>query len=90
MGAKQQKVEKATKSTKSAPGGSIWTQANAKFKFGEPFLSEAELEKAGPGCVALHARYMKECEEQRKVRMVAMIKRQLFCVMQNLSLSSWD
>ena len=78
MGAKQQKVEKATKSTKSAPGGSIWTQANAKFKFGEPFLSEAELEKAGPGCVALHAWYMKECEEKRTTGMVAVFKKQHF------------
>ena len=78
MGAKQQKVEKATKLTKSAPRGSIWTQANAKFKFGETFLSEGELEKAGPGCVALHAWYMKECEEHRTGRIVAVIKRQHF------------
>ena len=55
VGAKQQKVDKPTKSSKSAPGGSIWTQANPKFKFGERFLSKIELEKAGPGCVALHA-----------------------------------
>ena len=78
MGAKQQKVEKATKSTKSAPGGSIWTQANPKFKFREPFLSEIELEKAGPRCVALHAWYLKECEEHRTGRIVVVIKHQHF------------
>ena len=56
---------KPTKSSKSALGGSVWTQANPKFKFGEPFLSEIELEMAGPRCVALHAWYMKECEEHK-------------------------
>jgi hypothetical protein len=75
VGAKQQKVEKATKSTKSAPGGSIWTQANTKFQFGESFLSEAELEKVGLGCVVLHAWYMKECEEHRTGGIIAVIKR---------------
>jgi hypothetical protein len=39
VGAKQQKVEKPTRSSKSAPVGSVWTRANPKFKFGEPFLS---------------------------------------------------
>jgi Cu/Zn superoxide dismutase len=58
--------------------GSIWTQANAKFKFGDPMLSETELEKAGPRCVALHAHYMKECEEHRKSGMIVVIKRQHF------------
>ena len=71
-------MEKATKLTKSAPRGSIWTQANAKFKFGETFLSEGELEKAGPGCVALHAWYMKECEEKRTAGMVVVFKKQHF------------
>jgi Cu/Zn superoxide dismutase len=78
VGAKQQKVEKPTKSSKSAHVGFVWTQANAKFKFGEPMLSKTELEKAGPGCVALHAHYMKECEEHRKSGMIVVIKRQHF------------
>ena len=59
-------------------GGSVWTQANPKFKFGERFLSKTELEKAGPGCVALHAWYMKECEEKRTAGMVAVFKKQHF------------
>ena len=78
VGAKQQKVEKPTKSSKSAPRGSVWTQVNPKFKFGEPFLSKIELEKVGPRCVALQAWYMKECEEQRTGGMVAVIKCQHF------------
>ena len=57
-------------------GGSVWNRSNAKFKFGERFLSETELEKAGPGCVALHAWYMKECEEKRTTGMVAVFKKQ--------------
>ena len=69
---------KPTKSSKSALGGSVWTQANPKFKFGDPFLSETYLEKVGPGCVALHAWYMKQCEEKRIAGMVAVIKRQHF------------
>ena len=71
-------MDKPTKSSKSDPGGSVWNRANAKFKFGERFLSETELEKAGPGCVALHAWYMKECEEKRTTGMVAMFKKQHF------------
>ena len=55
--------------------GSVWTLANSKFKFGESFLSETKLEKAGPGCVVLHAWYMKECEEKRTTEMVAVFKK---------------
>ena len=71
-------MEKPTKSSKSDPRGSVWNRPNAKFKFGERFLSEIELEKAGPGCVAHHAWYMKECEEKRTTRMVAVFKKQHF------------
>ena len=69
-------MEKPTKSSKSAPGGSVWNKANAKFKFGEQFLSEIELEKAGPRSVALHAWYKKGCEEKRTTGMVAVFKKQ--------------
>ena len=58
--------------------GSVWNRANAKFKFGERFLSETELEKAGPRCVALHAWYIKECEEKRTNGMVVVFKKQHF------------
>ena len=71
-------MDKPTKLSKSDPGGSVWNRANAKFKFGEQFLSETELEKAGPRCVALDAWYMKECEEKRTTRMVAVFKKQHF------------
>ena len=71
-------MEKPIKSSKSNHGGSIWNRANAKFKFRERFLSEIELEKARPGCVALHAWYMKECEEKRTTGMVAVFKKQYF------------
>ena len=71
-------MEKPTKSSKSDPRGFVWNRANAKFKFGERFLLEIELEMAGPRCVALHAWYMKECEEKRTTRMVAVFKKQHF------------
>ena len=71
-------MEKPTNSFKSDPRGSVWNRPNAKFKFGERFLSETELEKAGPRCVALHAWYMKECEEKRTTEMVAVFKKQHF------------
>ena len=80
----QQKVEKPTKSSKSDPRGSVWNRPNAKFKFGERFLSETELEKAGPRCVALHAWYMKECEEKRTTGMVAVFKKQHFWRLANI------
>ena len=68
-------MDKPPRSSKSDPGGSIWNRANAKFKFGERFLSETELEKAGLGCVALHAWYMKECKENRTTGMVVVFKK---------------
>ena len=71
-------MEKPTKSSKSDPRGSVWNRANAKFKFGERFLSETELEKARLGCVAIHAWYMKEYEEKRTTGMVAVFKKQHF------------
>jgi hypothetical protein len=72
-------VAKSTRSFKSDPGGStIWDRANTNFKYGERFLSKTELEKAGPACVALHAWYMKECEEHRTRGIIAVIKRQHF------------
>jgi hypothetical protein len=45
---------------KTAFVGSIWTQANTKYKPGEPILSEEDLKAAGPSCVALHNHYMLE------------------------------
>jgi len=54
---------------------SVWIHANVKFKFGQPMLSAIEVEKAGPGCRALHAHYMKACAENRKAGIVTMIKR---------------
>jgi len=71
-------VDKPPRSSKSDPGGSIWNRANAKFKFGERFLSETELEKAGLGCVALHAWYTKDCDEKRSIGMVAVFKKHHF------------
>ena len=71
-------MDKPTKSSKSDPRGSVWNRANAKLKFGEQFLSEIELEKARLGCVALHAWYMKECEEKRTIGMVVVFKKHHF------------
>jgi hypothetical protein len=75
----QQKVAKSTRSFKSDPGGStIWDRANTNFKYGERFLSKTELEKAGPACVALHAWYMKECEEGRNRGACGVFKKEHF------------
>jgi hypothetical protein len=41
-------------------------------------LSAKEVEKAGPGCVAIHAYYMKACAENRNTRIVGRVERQYF------------
>jgi hypothetical protein len=66
-------VAQPTKSSKSDPVGTVWIKANPKFQFGQPMLSAIEVEKAGAGCVALHAHYMKSCAKNRKGGIVAMI-----------------
>jgi hypothetical protein len=60
-------LERPSKSSKSDPrcSATIWEKSNVDYKYGESFLSKIELEKVGPWCVALHAWYIKECEEGR-------------------------
>ncbi|WVZ84568.1 LOW QUALITY PROTEIN: hypothetical protein U9M48_031593, partial [Paspalum notatum var. saurae] len=60
---KTSKRPSATKSeaNKNTSGGSPWTKENPKYLYGKPMLTRAELEVAGPGCVELHAYYMKSC-----------------------------
>ncbi|RLN24014.1 hypothetical protein C2845_PM07G11800 [Panicum miliaceum] len=53
---------------------SPWTQPNAKFKFGEPMLTEAALESAGPSCVTLHKYYTPACGEKKKSDIVVLFK----------------
>jgi hypothetical protein len=73
----QQEAE-PTKSSKSTPLPSVWIRPNSKFKFGQPMLSAKEVEKAGPGCVAIHAYYMKACAENRNTGIVGRVERQYF------------
>jgi hypothetical protein len=40
--------------------GAMWTQANTKYKPGEPMLSEEDLRTVGPSCQELHNHYMLE------------------------------
>lgn len=52
----------ATKSeAKKTSGASPWTKDNPNYMYGKPMLTKAELQVAGPGCVELHAYYMKSC-----------------------------
>jgi len=44
------------------------------YQFGQPILSATDVEKAVPGCVALHAYYMKACAENRMDGIVGMFK----------------
>ena len=76
----QQKLGKPTRSsTRSDPRShSIWEKANPNYVYGEPLLSEIELEKAGPCCVTLHAWYMKECVEGRTKGPSAKYKKEHF------------
>ncbi|RLM55955.1 hypothetical protein C2845_PM10G10730 [Panicum miliaceum] len=52
--------EAPTQKGKTASVASIWTQANTKYKLGEPMLSEEDLKATGPSCVGLHNHYMLE------------------------------
>jgi len=54
---------------------SPWTQPNPNFKFGEPMLTEAALESAGPSCVTLHKYYMRFCAEKKKSGIIVLFKR---------------
>ena len=38
----------------------------SKYKCGQAFLHSLDLKKAGPGCIALHSYYMKDCIENVK------------------------
>ena len=79
MGGKHKQQEaQPTKPSKSAPVGTLWIKANPKFQFGQPILSATDVEKAGPGCAAVHACYMKACAENRTDGIVGMFKRQHF------------
>ena len=74
---KQQEAQ-PTKPSKSAPVGTLWIKANPKFQFGQSILSATDVDKAGPGCVALYAYYMKACVENRTDGIVGMFKRHHF------------
>jgi len=41
-------------------------------------LSTTELDKAGPGCVALHAHYMNACAQNRSNPFFAMVRSEYF------------
>jgi hypothetical protein len=45
---------------KTSSVSTIWTQANAKYKPGEPLLSEEDLKAAGPSYQQLHNHYILE------------------------------
>jgi len=79
VGVKQHKqLAERAKSLNSAPTPSIWVQANPKFQFGQPLLSAPEVQKAGPGCVALNAHYMKAVAENGNTGIVGMFKHEHF------------
>ena len=40
---------------------SAWTKSNPHYKYGQPMLTAAQLESAGPATNGLHKYYMKGC-----------------------------
>lgn len=43
-----------------------WTEANPKFKYGEPMLAEDDIQNTGTSIVALHEYYMEGCLMKQK------------------------
>jgi hypothetical protein len=76
---KQQQQEEAEPTKlSSTPVASVWIRSNPKFQFGMPMLSPKEIEKAGPGCAALHALYMTACAENRDTGIVGRVEHHYF------------
>ena len=54
-----------------------WTKANPHYKYGQPMLTAAQLESAGPATNALHKYYMKGCVA-KQIDVVVQYKRNHF------------
>ena len=75
----KQHVAQHAKSSKKAPASCVWGQLpNLDFLFGQQMLTATEVDKAGPGCVALHAHYMNARAQIRKTLLFAMVTHEHF------------
>jgi hypothetical protein len=92
VGVKQQQQEaEPTKLSRSTPVASVWIRSNPKFQFGMPMLSPKEIEKARPGCAALHALYMTACAESRDTGIVGRVEHHYFwCELDSLTVGFKD
>ena len=59
--AEKKKMTENKKQPKQKGVTPAWTQANPHYEYGQPMLTAAQLESAGPATNALHRYYMKGC-----------------------------
>jgi len=61
---KRYKEAAGRKQPKKKGAASPWTQENPKYIYGQPLLTAAELENAGPATTSLHNYYMQLCKKK--------------------------
>ena len=75
--AENKKMTQNKKQPKQKGIASAWTKANPHYKYGQPMLTAAQLESAGPATNALHKYYMKGCVV-KQIDVVVQYKRNHF------------
>ncbi|CAL4906881.1 unnamed protein product [Urochloa decumbens] len=66
---------RAPKKQPKKDGRTAWTKANPKFKQGQPMLTDAELESAGPATSTLHRYYLQKSKARQNDGLVVKFKR---------------
>jgi len=56
---KKQQPTKGSQKEPTRDGATTWNKPNPMFKYGQPILTSAELERFGPATAALHDYYLK-------------------------------
>jgi len=64
---KKQQPTKGSQKEPTRGGATAWTKPNSMFKYGQPILTSAELERFGPATAALHDYYLKMCKSRGKM-----------------------
>ena len=75
--AEKKKMTENKKQPKQKGIAQAWTKANPHYKYGQPMLTAAQLESAGPATNALHKYYMKGCVA-KQIDVVVQYKRNHF------------
>ena len=75
--AENKKMPENKKQPKQKGIASAWTKANPRYRYGQPMLTAAQLESAGPATKALHKYYMKGCVA-KQIDVVVQYKRNHF------------